>query len=566
MKTKAEVIAIAAAIVVGFGVGQTSYAQSAAAVATTRAQSSTDERSVSIQNKAAKPPVAIGGGLTTPGAAEQTRQPSALTLENLAVAILQAQGAVPAPVPKNLPPQLSSEPARVGPAMNLIVNKSTVLRLPDRIDRVSVGNPAIADATPISEREIYLLGKDLGGTNLIVWARGGHATVIDLNVSADASSLESELRMLLPAEKDIAVKTSADSIVLFGSVSDALKAAQAVDIAQAWIRRLTRGVVLPVTTSTGTSIQIGETRNAQQLAQIAAPRVINMLKVRAAMQVMLEVKVAEVSKTLLNKLGMTSQLNKRSGSFTYDILSKSNFFNQLLGSASLVKGSQYALQLDAQKDDGLIRLLAEPNIMAISGQEASFRSGGKIFIPVGRTNSLTGGTTITLEEREFGVGLKFKPTVLDGSRINLQVAPEVSELQQSGTPFTTVDNVTSVFPSFTLRRAETTVQLNDGQSFMIAGLIQNNTKQTINRFPGLGEIPILGALFRSVEFQSDKTELMFVITPRLVKPLPPQYALPTDQVIDPTPADLYLNGQMEGTLPPAQRAGTSPDAAAFELK
>jgi pilus assembly protein CpaC len=284
------------------------------------------------------------------------------------------------------------------------------------------------------------------------------------------------------------------------------------------------------------------------------------------MQVMLVVKVAEVSKILLIRLGMSFSTNKLSGSFTYDILSRSNFFNQLLGTASLMKGSQYALQLDAQNNDGLIRLLAEPNIMAISGQEASFRAGGKIFIPVGRRNDTTGGTTITLEEKEFGVGLKFKPTVLDGGRINLEVAPEVSELQQGGTPFTTVDGATSVLPSFTLRRAETTVQLNDGQSFMIAGLIQNNTKSTINRFPGLGDIPVFGALFRSVEFQTDRTELMFVITPRLVKPLPPDFVLPTDNAIPPSPTDLLLNGRMEGSPGSASSRGDVGARGGFELK
>jgi pilus assembly protein CpaC len=435
---------------------------------------------------------------------------------------------------------------------------------------MSVGNPAIADATPISEREVYLLGKELGTTNLIVWSRGGAATVIDLKVGADPSMLEAELRVLLPSEKEIIVKSTADSIALVGTVSDAVKGAQAVEIAQAWIRKLTRGVVLPITSGDpargGTTIQVGETRNSQQLAQIAAPRVINMLRVRSPMQVMLEVKVAEVSKNLLNRLGMSFSTNKQSGSFTYDILSRSNFFNQLLGTASLVKGSQYALQLDAQNNDGLIRLLAEPNIMAISGQEASFRAGGKIFIPVGRRNDTTGGTTITLEEKEFGVGLKFKPTVLEAGRINLQVAPEVSELQQGGTPFTTVDGATSVLPSFTLRRAETTVQLNDGQSFMIAGLIQNNTKSTINRFPGLGDIPIFGALFRSVEFQTDRTELMFVITPRLVKPLPPDFVLPTDNAIPPSSADLLLNGRMEGSPGSAPSTGDAGVRGGFELE
>jgi pilus assembly protein CpaC len=513
--------------------------------------------------------IQVGERAVAPGAARQLPSPAKkpLTLETLAEAIVQAQAGRPTAAPKELPHQLSSEPARVGTAMNLIVSKSTVLRMPEPVARLSVGNPAIADATPISEREVYLLGKDLGTTNLIVWTRNGQATVVDLSVGADPTQLQAELKLLLPTEQDIVVRSTADSIALLGTVSDAVKVTQAQEIAQAWIRRLTRGLVTNVTAGDpsrgGTSIVVGETRNAQQVAQIAAPRVINMLRVRAPMQVMLEVKVAEVAKNLLNRLGMTFSTNKQAGSFTYDILSRSNFFNQLLGSASVIKGSQYALQLDAQNNNGLIRLLAEPNIMAISGQEASFRAGGKIFIPVGRRNDTTGGVVITLEEKEFGVGLKFKPTVLEAGRINLQVAPEVSELQQTGTPFTTVDGATSVLPSFTLRRAETTVQLNDGQSFMIAGLIQNNVKETVNRFPGLGDLPILGALFRSTEFQSDQTELMFVITPRLVKPLPVDYALPTDHVIVPTQAELQLEGRLEGRPREAQAGRVQ---SGFEVK
>lgn len=512
-------------------------------------------------------PTAVKSATGSPAATTSAAQATPLTLEALAAAILQAQPPKPA---KPLPPQLSLEPARIGPQMNLLVGKSTLLRLPDAVERLSVGNPAIADVTPISEREVYLLGKDLGTTNLIIWARNGPATVVDITVTADATLLEKELHTLLPGERDIKITMTADSVVLLGTVSDPPKAAQAEDIAQAWIRRLTRGIVLPIATGGGvpgsTSVQVGETRNAQQLARVAAPRVINMLKVRAPMQVMLEVKVAEVSKNLLNKLGVNTRLNHQSGSFTSDILSQSSFFNQLLGVASLTHGSRDFLQLDAQRDDGLVKLLAEPNIMAISGQEASFRAGGKIFIPVSRRNDVTGGATITLEEKEFGVGLWFKPTVLENGRINLHVKPEVSELQQSGNPFTSVAGATSVLPSFTLRRAETTVQLHDGQSFMIAGMIQNTTSATIKRFPGLGDIPILGALFRSTEFQSDKTELMFVITPRLVKPLPANYALPTDAHVDPGTADLLLHGKLEGALRPAPSETRPGETSGFQMK
>ena len=472
-----------------------------------------------------------------------------------------------------LPADTSSEPAQIGPAMTLFAGKSTLLRLQNPIDRISVGNPSVADVTLISQREIYLLGKALGATNIIIWSKGGPATVIDVTVNADLTPLEHELKQLLPDEKDIRVISASGSIVLRGTVADAVKAEQAVSLAEAWRARLTRDLVLPVQAGQGsTTIQVGGGSAVRDSVAAAGPRIINMLKVRDPQQVMLEVKVAEVSKTILERLGVTLRQRGSSGGTTFDFVSLSGFFNQLTGSAALSRANPFDfLQIDAQKDDGVVKMLAEPNIMAISGQEASFRAGGKIFIPVARENNLTGGTTITLEEKEFGVGVKFKPTVLEGGRIHLKVAPEVSELNSTGNPFTTVGGVTSVIPSFTVRRAETTVQLNDGQSFMIAGLVKNDAAANVNRVPGLGEIPILGALFRSSEFQKDQTELMFVITPRLVRPLPPDYALPTDAYVEPSRSEYFIEGKMEGDapLPPAAvppSSSTRSGAGGFERR
>jgi pilus assembly protein CpaC len=273
------------------------------------------------------------------------------------------------------------------------------------------------------------------------------------------------------------------------------------------------------------------------------------LKVAGAQQVMLEVKIAEVSKTLLDKLGASVGMNRsrNGGSDTFSLLS--NFLSEGGGLLQAMRIGRTAIQVDGQKDDGLVRVLAEPNIMAISGQQASFLSGGKIFIPVARESAGVGFGTITLEEKEFGIGVKFTPTVLGGSRINLKMVSEVSDLSQTGSPFASVNGVTAVLPSFSVRRADTTVQLNDGQSFVIAGLIKNNMTETIKRFPGLGEIPVLGALFRSSEFQKDQTELMFVITPRLVKPLAAAPKLPTDNHVPPTRGGVYLNGSLESAAP-----------------
>ena len=220
-------------------------------------------------------------------------------------------------------------------------------------------------------------------------------------------------------------------------------------------------------------------------------------------------------------------------------------------------GRGAAADIDGEKKDGIVRVLAEPNIMAISGQSASFLSGGKIFIPVAQNSGPPAAPTITLEEKEFGVGLKFTPTVLDGSRINLKLVSEVSELSQTGSPFTTVNGVTAILPSMSTRRIDTTVQLGDGQSFVVAGLIKNNMTEALNKFPGLGEVPVMGALFRSTEFQTDQTELMFVVTPRLVKPLNTAVNLPTDNHVVPSRSDVIFMGSGEAKAPAPVRASPS---------
>jgi pilus assembly protein CpaC len=272
---------------------------------------------------------------------------------------------------------------------------------------------------------------------------------------------------------------------------------------------------------------------------------------------MLEVKIAEVGKTLLDKLGASVNLsrNASSGLNTYSLAS--NFLSNGGGVFQALRIGRGNITIDAEKNDGLVRILAEPNIMAISGQSASFLSGGKIFIPVSQeVNAATGAARTTLEEKEFGVGLKFTPTVLDG-RINLKVVSEVSELSQTGSPFSTINGVTAIIPSMSTRRVDTTVQLADGQSFVVAGLIKNNVTEALNRIPGLGEVPVMGALFRSTEFQTDQTELMFVVTPRLVKPLNSAAMLPTDNHIVPSRVDVQLMGRAEGTAPTPARAATA---------
>ena len=446
--------------------------------------------------------------------------------------------------------------------------------------------PGVADVDVLllSPREVYLLGKTIGSTNIAMLDRAGRCTLLDVSVGMDTAALTASLKELLPQEGQIVVSSAADSLVLSGTVSDALAADRALDIAGAYVRKVTGG------------LQGGRAATHDQI--------VNMLAVAAPQQVMLEVKVAEISKALLDQFGINfarayspsdgSMIRFISGLFGGQGLLASQIGNPVVGSVGLgVAGSMTngafssattlpagdvslggdttnfpiaagknatSLAIDAQKQDGLVKILAEPTVMAISGQEGSFLAGGTIFIPVAQTSS-TGTGSITLEEKQFGVSLKFTPTVLGDGRINLKVNPEVSELAPQGVTITSSTNGGSqILPAFTVRRATTTVQLMDGQSFAIGGLIKNNVVTSITAFPFLGELPVIGALFRSSSFRNDRSELVFVITPRLVRPLPPNYALPTDNYIPPTRTDILINGRLEGQ-PPAPAASEAPAQA-----
>ena len=439
--------------------------------------------------------------------------------------------------------------AALGPTLELIIGKSTLMRTPSPIERISVGNPGVADVSLINPSELYLLGKAHGSTNLVIWRKGAETTVVDVNVSIDAERMEKKLRDLLPDEPGIRVRPAADSVILTGVVSSATKAKYAEDIANAFVRDINKSLVLPVTAGEakvkpGSAIAVTSGEGAA--VSVAGAKVVNLLRIAQGQQVMLEVKIAEVSKTLIDKLGSSVAI-RRTGNGGENVFSMlSNFLSSGGGLLEALNVGKTALSIDGQNDDGLVRMLAEPNLMAVSGQSASFLSGGKIFIPVSQTNSgAAGGSTITLEEKEFGIGVRFTPTVMDGTRINLKLVSEVSDLSQTGSPFSTINGAVSILPSLSVRRADTTVQLNDGQSFVIAGLIKNNSTAAVKRFPGLGEVPVLGALFRSSEFQKDQTELLFVVTPRLVKPLAEVPVLPTGNHLEPKPVDVLLYGTVE---------------------
>jgi pilus assembly protein CpaC len=478
-------------------------------------------------------------------------------------------------------PHCQGEAAR--PAqLALQIGKSSLLRLPEAVQHRSVGNPAVVQALLVAPDTLYIAGVDVGTTNMIVQGRSGLCSMLDITVAIDPEPLRATLAAVMPEERDIKVLAAADSLVLSGTVSDAAAVARTVELAMAYVRRPLHPLPVPDKVEGQASLNAlanpnagaAPGGNASGAASQPGARVVNLLAVAAPQQVQLEVKVAEVSKTLLESLEAGSSWRFGSGSWAAALAT--NFItgkNQSSLSAGRTRGNTIgSAGFSAEKQDSLVRVLAEPNVMALSGQEGSFLAGGKFYVPVAQDNN-----RITLEEKEFGVGLRFTPTVLAGGRISLHVAPEVSELSREGIGVTAGSLTgTAILPVVTTRRASTTVQLYDGQSFAIGGLLKNNLTTNVKGLPVLADVPILGALFRSTDYQSDRTELVFVITAHLVKPIAGAgYVLPTDKVGEPSPGAVMLGGQLDGPPPRNTTAALSAPAlipqpvhssGGFELK
>lgn len=399
-------------------------------------------------------------------------------------------------------------------SVELTSGKSKLLKVAESISRISVGNPEIADVVLINPKEIYLLGKKQGTTNLFVWSHNGDAVMHEVSVTMDILSFQRKIKKLMPEIEDVSIDVISESVVLTGRVEDAMKANRLVSLSEAFS---------------------------------GGKKIINLLRIEGSQQVMLEVKVAEVSKTLLEDLGVDMNLTRTVGGTSINLLSQ--LLSSGSGAVSFTRpNGRSNVTITAEMKKSLVKILAEPTITAVSGQEGSFLAGGKIFIPVPQSSS-SGATVITLEEKEFGVGIRFLPTVLEDGLINLRVTPEVSELSQTGTTLTSLSGQSTLLPSITTRRASTTIQLRTGESFAIGGLIKNNVSESIKAVPFLGDIPVLGTLFRSTAFQMERSELLFIVTPRLAQPVNTTIALPTDSFIPPTRQDRYLNGNLEGRSP-----------------
>jgi len=413
--------------------------------------------------------------------------------------------------------------------LNLISGKSTILKSALPIKRVSIADPEIADFLLLSPHEIYLTGKTAGTTNLTLWQNNKVTEIYDIEVAYDLSRLKQQVHEVLPGEKDLQIIGTNDSITLAGRMINTVNLSKVTALARSYAPK---------------------------------GKINNLIQVGGVHQVMLEVRIAEMSRSTTKRLGIN-----------FNYINDNDFGVSLLGGLSeLVNpidanivtpgplqtgpiafkvtpavnalfrfssgNSTWTGLIDALKEDGLVKVLAEPTLMALSGQNANFLAGGEFPIPIPQ-----GLGTVAIEYKPFGVALNFTPTVLSEDVISIKVAPDVSELDFS----TAVQFSGFVVPGITTRRASTTIELADGQSFAIAGLLRDSVKEQVSKFPLLGDIPILGALFRSQSFLKNETELIIIVTPHLVKPLNmAKQTLPTDFYIEPSDAEFYLEGRMEG--------------------
>ena len=433
-------------------------------------------------------------------------------------------------------------PLRDGQSMQLTLGESQVLQLPQPIARVAVGHPGIADYILLGPKELYVLGKSPGVTNLVMWNANGKASTLRTQVSLNLTPLRELIHSALPDEKDIEVLSAGDAVILKGVVSDVVVA----DTAHRLVTSQLQQDASPANLT-------GKDNNTKETPAVkTGVRIVNLLKIRAPQQVMLEVRVAEVSKSYLESLGVEWG---RSGGINEGTL-MTGFVNNatlslILGrgvtqkvnpdGTALYSSRTETLRVEAQRKDGWVKILAEPTIVAMSGQEGRFLVGGKIFIPVSQALGST-----TYEERTYGVGLRFVPTVLDSGRINLRVAPEISEpVKESVTAGTTTS-----LPAFKSSLVSTTVQMAEGENLVIGGLLRDNINEIVKAVPLLGELPVLGALFRSSQYITERTELLIVVRPTLVKGMPDAPKLPTDTFTPPTRSEFFMGGQYQGVAKP----------------
>jgi pilus assembly protein CpaC len=431
-------------------------------------------------------------------------------------------------------------------AINLLeleFGRSATVRAASTIKRVSVGNSASLDVVVLGSREVQLVPKTTGSTNVVFWGEGSKLLgALDVAIGAPHSALERQLRKSLGVDT-ISVEGAGNAILLKGSVPDAVTQEHALSIARAY-----------VSADKEDKAEEGG-KNKGKENEASGAKIVNLIAVGGDHQVMLKVVIAEMNRTTSRGFGTNfaavidggkiNIFNTLGGLSTPDFQNSQLLVNQAVDLALTMTGfgdlEFLTVLFEALDEKGLAKVLAEPTLIARSGETASFLVGGEVPIPVTQSGSATGA--ITVEYKEFGVGLKFTPTVLSDDRIHLDVRPEVSEADES----TGFEVEGFNLPAFRTRRASTAVELADGQSLAIAGLLLEDVTSVNQQYPILGSIPILGTFFRRTSFRKEETELMIIVTPRLVKPMGEgPHALPTDGYVEPSMFDLWMLGRLEG--------------------
>ena len=464
-----------------------------------------------------------------PAAAAPVAATSAAPLPAAPVAApVPAVGRVPAPVA--LPPPVVSAmmPLPDSGSIPVMIGRSQIVKLPAPASRVAMSDPRIADYVMVAPTQLYVYGKAVGTTNLLVWNKDDDLRQVDVTVDIDLMPLRRTLTQLLPAENDVRLSSVGGSLVLSGSVSDVIAAEHVVNFSEAFARNLQK-------TLAGTA--------AEGAGGGASPvKVINTLRIRDPQQVMLEVRFAEVSRTAIKALGLSLDVNGGSGDFSWGLASKAALLGTVGTPLAALFFRDTGVSVDANATRGMVRILAEPTIVAVSGEEGSFLAGGRLLLPAAQASAAGATPLFSFQERDFGVGLKFRPTVLDGGRISLKVSPEVTDLD---TTRIANANLPSNTPSFRVRKLSTTVQMREGQSLIIGGLLQDNFRDKARQVPGLANLPILGPLFRSSDYASDLTELLVVVTPRLIRATDSIPTLPTELTAVPSEKQLFGEGRVE---------------------
>jgi len=439
----------------------------------------------------------------------------------------------------------SATQAAVLRILDVSVDKSQIVEVAAPAATVFIANPEVADVQVVTPTRIMVFGKKAGETTLIISAENGTAlaqrTVV---VRPNLSELQEALRAISPLHP-LHAEAVPNGLILSGDATDASIVEEARRLASRYVPK-----------------EDGD--------------IINRIKMNANNQVQIRVRFAEVSRDVDKRFGINWETIGSVGDFAFGLATGTDFVTA--GSTSFsrttldgltndaanvsINNGHYSVNgmIDALAKDGLVTILAEPSLTALSGETASFLAGGEFPVPVPQS-----GDTVTIQWKQYGVSLAFTPTIISGSRINLHVRPEVSQLSSVGAITLSSSGNSIEVPALTTRRAETTIELNSGQSFAIAGLLNSQQSQSIEKYPFLGDLPILGALFRSSRFQNDETELVIIITPYVVKPTTQdRLALPTDGFAPPSDTDMFFRRRQTSSDPNARTLSGTPRAVKVE--